>query len=125
MDVINEHLGLIASMIGSLSVVGGGLIWLYNILISKPRDRWREKREEERQKVIVKEIEKANEPLNHSINKLNEWLNESKMDRERLNEIAEKNTDKLNHHEKMINNHDDRLIVLETKNGLKYRERRD
>ena len=121
MDVINEYLGLIASLIGSLTVVGGAMIWLYNTIIAKPRDRWKERLQNKRQQAILEEIENANKPVNDAIEKLNRWLEDSQRDRDNLNKIADKNSGTLKRHKEILDDHDDRLIVLETKNGLRYK----
>lgn len=124
MIVINEYLGLIASLIGSLTVVGGGLIWTYNTLIAKPRDRWRAREDERRQAQMIQYITQENKPLIESIEQLKQWLDDSKDDRKRLNAIAKQNTSSMNAHKKILDDHDDRLIILETKQGLRYNKKR-
>ena len=120
MENIVAHLGGFASLIGSLTVVGGGLIWVYNTLISKPRERIRMREEEHRHQRMVKEINNFTTPLSHSIDNLNELLQESQLDRKNINAKINNNSDTLKEHNKILHNHDDRLIVLETKSGLKY-----
>ena len=119
MDLIVNHIGGLASLIGSLTVVGGALLWLYNQFIGKPKERRRE-REQER---LIKVITQENKPLQQSINQLNKYLDESKRDWEQLNETVKNHREKLNNHFETLNEHDDRLIVLETMNGVKkYRK---
>ena len=125
MDLIISHLGDMASFIGSLTVVGGALMWIYNVLISKPRERHKEREEKKRQRELIKTINEENKPLLKSINQLNEWLDEGKKDREKLNELALRNTKILDEHGKIIDNHDERLIVLESKTGLRYKKGSD
>ena len=120
MEIATTHLGGIASLIGSLTVVGSALIWIYNKLISKPRERIRLREEEHRHQRMVKEINNFTKPLSYSIDNLNELLQESQLDRKNINAKINNNSDTLKEHDKIINNHDDRLIVLETKSGLKY-----
>lgn len=123
-DLVNE-LGNIASLIGSLTVVGSALMWIYNKFISAPREKKRQKEADERQKKMLELITEKNEPLNQAIENLNQLLAESQADRQQLNKIAESNTKTINNHEKRLDNHNDRLIVLETKNGVRkvtYRE---
>ena len=120
-----EMVGHMASFIGSLTVVGGALLWIYNSWIAKPREKRRKKEADERQSKMVALITQKNEPLNDSIQELNNLLGESQKDREKLNEIAIANTKIIGEHEDVLDEHNERLIVLETKNGVKritYRE---
>ena len=119
MSALIEHMGSLASFIGSLTVVGGALMWIYNKFISAPREKKRRREAEERQKRMIELITKKNEPLNQSIGHLNELLSESQMDRKRLNQIAENNTKMLENHEERLDGHNERLIVLEVKNGVR------
>ena len=120
-----NHMGDMASLIGSLTVVGGALMWIYNIFISKPRERYKEREVKKRQRELIKTINEENKPLLKSINQLTEWLNEGKKDREKLNELAVRNTKIIDEHGKIIDSHDDRLIVLESKTGLRYKKGSD
>ena len=125
MSDIIEHVGSLASFIGSLTVVGGALMWVYNKFISAPREKRRQKESDKRQRDMIELITEKNKPLNESIQGLNELLAESQSDREKLNQIAEANTEMIKNHEDRIDNHNERLIVLETKNGIQkiaYRE---
>ena len=119
MSALIEHIGSLASFIGSLTVVGGALMWVYNKFISAPREKKRRREAEEHQKRMIELITKKNEPLNQSIEHLNELLSESQMDRKRLNHIAENNTKMLKNHEERLDGHNERLIVLEVKNGVR------
>ena len=125
MPEIITHVGSLASFIGSLTVVGGALMWIYNKLISAPREKRRQEEAEKRQRDMIELITEKNKPLNESIQGLNELLAESQADREKLNQIAVANTEMIKNHEDRIDNHNERLIVLETKNGIQkiaYRE---
>ncbi len=119
MSDIIEHVGSLASFIGSLTVVGGALMWIYNKFISGPREKRRQEESDKRQRDMIELITEKNKPLNDSIQSLNELLAESQQDRKQLNKIAEANTDILENHEDRLDNHNERLIVLETKNGIK------
>ena len=119
MEQLVNQIGNLASFIGSLTVVGGGLLWIYNSWIGKPRENRRKKEADERQRKMVELISKKNEPLNQSIQELNKVLAESQKDREKLNEIAKQNTQIIGEHDERLDNHNDRLIVLETKNGVR------
>ena len=120
LETATTHLGGIASLIGSLTIVGSALIWLYNKLIAKPRERIRLREEEHRHQRMVKEINNFTKPLSYSIDNLNELLQESQLDRKNINAKINHNSDTLQEHNKILHNHDDRLIVLETQSGIKY-----
>ena len=126
MPEIIAHVGSLASFIGSLTVVGGALMWMYNKFISSPREKRRQREDDKRQRDMIDLSTEKNKPLNDSIQALNDLLAESQQDRKKLNHIAEANTDILERHEDRLDNHNERLIVLETKNGIQklvtYRE---
>ncbi len=119
MSDIIAHVGSLASFIGSLTVVGGALMWIYNKFISAPREKRRQRESDKRQRDMIDLITEKNKPLNDSIQGLNELLAESQADRKKLNHIAEANTELIEDHEERLDNHNERLIVLETKNGVK------
>ena len=125
MDVIINGIGDMASFIGSLTVVGSALLWLYNQFISKPREKRRERIEKEYQEKMLETIKSENKPLIKTINKLSAILDESTKDTENLNRVANVNSEKLDEHEKRLDNHNNRLIVLESKTGLRYKKEGD
>ena len=118
MNVLAEHLGFIASLIGSLTVVGSALIWVYNKFISHPRETRRLREEEKRQDMLLELITRENRPINTSIQQLTKLLDESIQDRMKLNDLASRNTKMLLEHDDTLTEHNNRLIVLETKNGV-------
>ena len=118
MNVLAEHLGFIASLIGSLTVVGSALIWIYNKFISHPREKKRLREEEKRQDMLLELITRENRPMNTAIQQLTKLLDDSKQDRIKLNDLAGRNTKMLLEHDDTLEEHNNRLIVLETKNGL-------
>ena len=118
MNALAEHLGFIASLIGSLTVVGSALIWIYNKFISHPREKKRLIEEEKRQDMLLELITRENRPMNTAIQQLTKLLDESTQDRIKLNDLAGRNTKIIMEHEDKIEDHNNRLIVLETKNGL-------
>ena len=126
MNVLAEHLGFIASLIGSLTVVGSALIWIYNKFISHPREKKRLREEEKRQDMLLELITRENRPMNTAIEQLTKLLDESSKDRIKLNDLASRNTKMLLEHDNTLTEHNNRLIVLETKNGIseyRYKER--
>ena len=123
MEEILTNVGTLASFIGSLTVVGSALIWIYNKFIGGPRERKREIEASERQEQMLSMIMKENEPLSHSIDKLTAWVDESVRDREILHKISDENTLHIGKHDERLDKHNDRILVLETKNGIRtYRE---
>ena len=118
MNVLAEHLGFIASLIGSLTVVGSALIWVYNKFISHPRENKRLREEEKRQDMLLELITRENRPMNTAIEQLTKLLDESSQDRIKLNDLASRNTKIIMEHDDTLEEHDKRLIVLETKNGI-------
>ena len=118
MNVLAEHLGFIASLIGSLTVVGSALIWVYNKFISHPREQKRLREEEKRQDMLLELITRENRPMNTAIEQLTKLLDESSQDRIKLNDLASRNTKMLLEHDDTLTEHNNRLIVLETKNGV-------
>ena len=118
MNVLAEHLGFIASLIGSLTVVGSALIWVYNKFISHPREKKRLREEEKRQNMLLELITRENRPMNTAIQQLTKLLDESSQDRMKLNDLAGRNTKMLLEHDDTLTEHNNRLIVLETKNGV-------
>ena len=126
MNVLAEHLGFIASLIGSLTVVGSALIWIYNKFISHPREKKRLREEEKRQDMLLELITRENRPMNTAIQQLTKLLDESGQDRMKLNDLASRNTKMLHEHDDTLTEHNNRLIVLETKNGLsEYRYKKE
>ena len=125
MQEITAHVSSLASFIGSLTVVGGALMWIYNKFINAPREKKRKMEADKRQRDMIDLITDKNKPLNEAIQSLNGLLAESQSDRKKLNHIAEANTEIIGKHEERLDNHNERLIVLETKNGIQkiaYRE---
>ena len=118
MNVIAEHLGFIASLIGSLTVVGSALLWIYNKFISHPREKKRLREEEKRQDMLLELITRENRPMNTAIQQLTKLLDESTQDRIKLNDLTGRNTKLLHEHDDTLTEHNNRLIVLETKNGI-------
>lgn len=113
-----EQVGNIASFIGSLTVVGGALMWIYNKFVAIPREKKRQREAERRQRDMINLITEKNIPLNEAIQSMTEMISESKLDRQQLNRVAKMNTEMIDIHEQRLDNHNDRLIVLETKNGI-------
>lgn len=132
-----EYLSQWASFIGSLTVVGGALLWVYHKFIGNPREKRkleeekrkelrRAKEDEERYKKVLDLVTNENKPLVDSIEKLNDWLQESAEDRKQLNTITKQHTELIKSNSKLISlndkrldRHGDRILILEVRSGLK------
>ena len=132
MEVIVTNIGTLASLIGSLTVVGSALIWIYNKFIGEPRERKREREAKKRQEEMIMLITERNKPLNESIQGLLDFSEASSKDRELLHRVADEQTlkigehgEELKNHERRLDDHDDRILILETKNGITKVTRKD
>ena len=96
------HVSQIATLIGSFTVIGSALIWVYKKLVSEPDKRMAEKIQRENSDALRNTVE----PLTKSIDLLNSNLADSAKDRAQLNIKAEK-------HDGILNNHETRITVLE------------
>lgn len=122
---MTEWLAVVAGAITSITIIGAFLVKVVDKIIIKPMD----KRKAERAKVVELDRQKFEEkllqrvganqkPLSESIDKLNELLEESQRDRVNLHKIADANVKAIGEHEERLDLHNERLIVLEVKNGV-------
>lgn len=118
MEGVVTQVGSIASFIGSLTVVGGALLWVYNKFIGVPRERRKIEEEDKRTARMIETITRENQPLNASIEKLTDWLNESRADRVNLNRVSGEHSKYIESHEKRLDKHHTRLVILEARNGI-------
>ena len=132
MEVIVTNIGTLASLIGSLTVVGSALIWIYNKFIGEPRERKREREAKKRQEEMILLITEKNEPLNQSIQGLLDFSASSEEDRKLLHRVTDEHTlrigehgEQLKNHERRLDDHGDRILILETKNGITKVTRKD
>ena len=126
MNEVVTHLGWLASLVGSLTVVGSALIWIYNKFIANPREKKRLREEDKRQDMLLELITRKNQPMNNAIQQLTKLLEDSIQDRMKLNELADRNSKIIMDHDDTLTEHNNRLIILETKNGVseyRYKER--
>lgn len=98
-----KAMGLVLSTGGALGAV---LAWIYKKIISEPSDRAHEKIQMEYMRVMTETIT----PLTYEIKKLNDTLNDSKKDREKIHE-------ELDEHGKLLSEHELRITVLENTGG--------
>ena len=123
---MNEWLAVVAGTITSVTIIGAFLVKVVDKIIIKPMDKRKAERAkvvaEDRQKfeqTLLKHVEANQQPLTDSIDKLNGLLEESQRDRIDLHKIADVNVQAIGEHEERLDNHNDRLIVLEVKNGVR------
>ena len=123
---MNEWLAVVAGTITSVTIIGAFLVKVVDKIIIKPMDKRKVERAkvvaEDRQKfeqTLLKHVEANQQPLTDSIDKLNGSLEESQRDRVALHKIADVNVQAIGEHEERLDNHNDRLIVLEVKNGVR------
>ena len=123
---MNEWLAIVAGTITSVTIIGAFLVKVVDKIIIKPMDKRKADRAKEveldRQQFeekLLESVESNQKPLSESIDKLNELLAESQRDRVTLHKIADVNVKAIGKHEERLDLHNDRLIVLEVKNGVR------
>ena len=122
---MTEWLAVVAGAITSITIIGAFLVKVVDKIIIKPMDKRKAERakvvELDRQKFeeeLLQRVEANQKPLSESIGRLNELLEESQRDRVNLHKIAEVNVKAIGEHEERLDLHNERLIVLEVKNGV-------
>ena len=113
-DNVSSLMTLIAGLIGSITIVGSALIWVYKQLIARPkerRDAIRSERENEK-------FRKAMQPTVDAVDQISKGLAYQESRDEKLQEIADSNVKLLEKHEDRLDLHEQRIIVLETKNAI-------
>lgn len=123
---MNEWLAVVAGAITSITIIGAFLVKVVDKIIIKPMDKRKADRAKEveldRQQFeekLLESVELNQKPLSDSIDRLNELLAESQRDRVNLHKIADVNVKAIGKHEERLDLHNDRLIVLEVKNGVR------
>lgn len=123
---MNEWLAVVAGAITSVTIIGAFLVKVVDKIIIKPMDKRKADRAKEveldRQQFeekLLESVESNQKPLSESIDRLNELLAESQRDRVHLHKIADVNVKAIGKHEERLDLHNDRLIVLEVKNGVR------
>ena len=123
---MTEWLAVVAGAITSITIIGTFLVKIVDKIIVKPMDKRKAERAKEaeldRQKFeegLLERVEVNQQPLKESIDRLNKLLDESQRDRENLHKIAEVHVETIREHEERLDSHNDRLIVLEVKNGVR------
>ena len=127
MDIFVEHIGSLASFIGSITVVMGAVIWIWNKVVLQPRENVRRELEEKRYQKMIDVATQEDKPLAEAIDKLTAQLEDSRSDRKNLNRIADKlmeitqsHQEHLERQDERLNRHGDRILTLEVKNGVSH-----
>lgn len=125
MEIFIDHVGSLASFIGSITVVMGAVIWLWNKIVMQPRENIRREMEEKRYQKMIDVATQEDKPLAEAIDKLTAQLEDSRSDRKNLNRIADKlmeitqsHQEHLERQDERLNSHGDRILTLEVKNGV-------
>lgn len=123
---MTEWLAVVAGAITSITIIGAFLVKVVDKIIIKPMDKRKAEQAKEvevdRQmfeKKLLERVEANQRPLSESIDRLNGLLEEAQRDRLSLRKIAKVNVEAIGEHEDRLNSHNDRLIVLEVKNGVR------
>lgn len=123
---MDEWLAVVAGAITSIMVIGTFLVKVVDKIIIKPMDKRKAERAKEveldRQKFeesLLERVEVNQQPLAESIDRLNKLLEESQRDRNDLHKITDEIVIVTGKHEERLDSHNDRLIVLEVKNGVR------
>ena len=113
-DNVASLMTLIAGLIGSITVVGSALIWVYKHMIARPKER----RDAIRIEKENEKFRKAMQPTVDAVEQISRGLAYQEERDEKLQQIADNNVKLLDKHENRLDLHEQRIIVLETRNGI-------
>lgn len=112
---IGQYFTTVVTVLGGVAVI----LSFWNEWVYKPALKRREELAEKRNQELIAAYQQFSEPSNK--------LLEDNQDRiSKLEEIAVQNSELLSRQDERLDNHNERLIVLETKNGIrkiKYTEK--
>lgn len=112
--IIFDNVASLAGFIGSLTVIGSALIWVYKKIIAGPK----EKRDAQRAERENAKFREAIKPTAEAVEQISRSLAYQESRDQKLQEIADRNVKLLAKHEDRLDRHNERLIVLETRNGI-------
>ncbi len=112
--IIFDNAAILAGFIGSVTVIGGALIWFYKQLVARPKEK-RDAKRAERENAKFRE---AIKPTAEAVEQISRSLAYQESRDQKLQEIADRNVKLLEKHENRLDLHEHRIIVLETKNGI-------
>ena len=113
-DNVASLMTLIAGLIGSITVVGSALIWVYKHMIARPKER----RDAIRTEKENEKFREAMQPTVDAVEQISRGLAYQEERDEKLQQIADSNVQLLEKHENRLDLHEQRIIVLETRNGI-------
>ena len=113
-DNVASLMTLIAGLIGSITIVGSALIWVYKHLIARPKER----RDAIRTEKENEKFREAMQPTVDAVEQISRGLAYQEERDEKLQQIADNNVKLLEKHENRLDLHEQRIIVLETRNGI-------
>lgn len=113
-DNVSSLMTLIAGLIGSITIVGSALIWVYKHLIARPKER----RDAIRTEKENEKFREAMQPTVDAVEQISRGLAYQEERDEKLQQIADSNVKLLEKHENRLDLHEQRIIVLETRNGI-------
>ena len=123
---MSEWLAIVAGAITSVTIIGAFLVKVVDKIIIKPMDKRKADRAKEveldRQRfeqTLLERVEANQQQLAESIDRRKQLLEESQRDRVNLHKIAEVNVNAIGEHEERLDLHNERLIVLEVKHGVR------
>lgn len=116
-ESIGQWLTTIVTILGGITAI----FTFWNKFVYKPIQEKREELAEKRNQELIEAYKVFSQPAI-------ELLDDAQTRLDKLDEIAKQNSQLLSRQDKRLDNHNERLIVLETKNGIrkiKYTERTD
>lgn len=122
MTIFGHSLADIAANAGYILTISTLVGLIFKQLILKPFEKKR-LREQERQNEFTKEIflqlESVLEPITANVDSLNALLSESQKDRDTLHEKTDMNTNRIGEMNKVLDNHEIRISVIESHTGIR------
>ena len=113
-DNVSSLMAIIAGLVGSITIIGSALIWVYKQLIARPKER----RDAIRVEKENEKFRKAMQPTVDAVDQISRGLAYQEERDEKLQQIADSNIKLLEKHENRLDLHEQRIIVLETRNGI-------
>lgn len=104
---------------GTLTTISGFLIVIYKYVIKNPIEWKRQSLEAQKAHQLNKSIAEKNEPLLKTLEELNESMKKREAHDNKLDTIADQNQQILRKHDERLDDHHERLIVLEVKNNVR------
>lgn len=107
-----EWIGQVASLVTSLTIVGGALMWVYEKLIGAPRAKQRAHQEAVEAQLLDSAIKESVIPLQEAIEQLTAWLKESEEDRINLRKMQDVTTQQIGEIKSDVQRHEIDINVI-------------